>query len=70
MADAKKPNREDPKSATPPDADAEFELSDEQLDKVAGGLARLRFDAPRPRPDQHVITSRRRTSCAQRPRCV
>ena len=50
MAEAKKPNREDPKSATPPDADAEFELSDDQLDKIAGGLVRQRFAAPGPRP--------------------
>jgi hypothetical protein len=52
MADPKRPDDEkaDPKPTTPPDDDAEFELSDEKLGKVAGGLARQRFDMPRIRP--------------------
>ena len=56
MADAKKPNetKDDPKPATPPDDDAEVELSDEKVDKVAGGLARQRFDMPRIRPISNV----------------
>ena len=54
MADAKKPDqKESPKPATKPD-DAASEPSEEQLDKVAGGLARQRFDGPRPRPFTNV----------------
>jgi hypothetical protein len=54
MADAKKPDqKESPNSPTRPD-DPASELSDEQLDKVAGGLARQRFDGPRPRPISNV----------------
>lgn len=51
MADTKNPDKPDEKDAakpaTPPDAEAEFELNDDQLDKIAGGLARQRFDSPR-----------------------
>jgi hypothetical protein len=52
MADPKKPNqpKPDPEPASPPDDDVEVELSDEKLDKIAGGLAKQRFDGPRIRP--------------------
>ena len=48
MADPKKPDDEkaDPKPATPLDDETEFELTDEKLDKVAGGLAQQRFAMP------------------------
>ena len=50
MADAKKPDdTENPEPVTRPD-DAESEMSEEELDKVAGGLAQLRFDSSRIRP--------------------
>ena len=50
MADAKKPDdTENPTPATPPD-DAESELSDDQLDKIAGGLIQQRFSSLRMRP--------------------
>jgi hypothetical protein len=48
MADTKNPDeKDDAKPATPPDAEAAAELNDDQLDKIAGGLARQRFDSPR-----------------------
>jgi hypothetical protein len=51
MADAKKPDepKPDPETANPPD-DADGELSEEKLDKIAGGLMRQRFDSLRIRP--------------------
>ena len=52
MPDPKRPDdkKAAPKPATPPDDDAELELSDEKLDKVAGGLAKQRFDKARVSP--------------------
>ena len=50
MADAKKPDdTENPGPVTRPD-DAESELSDDQLDKIAGGLIQQRFSSLRIRP--------------------
>jgi hypothetical protein len=51
MADAKKPD--EPKPApdpVKPDDEADRELSDDTLDKIAGGLMRQRFDSLRVRP--------------------
>ena len=51
MADTKKPDEKtaDPTPA-PPDPEGDLSLSDEQLDKIAGGLAQLRFERPRALP--------------------